>query len=116
VAAGATFAGFEMARQEGLSLEESRTVATLVLFGVAMWVLTIVARPLTRARIVLVAMMITLFVIVLSSYGLRQYFSLDLPRLVVCMAVIGIIAVAGALLEIGSRVSNWILVWWRSRH
>ena len=106
VAAGATFAGFEMARQEGLSLEECRTVATLVLFGVATWVLTIVARPLTRARVVLIASMIGLFLIVLSSAGLREYFSLDLPRLVVCMAVIGIIAVAGALLEIGWRVAE----------
>ncbi len=116
VAAAATFGGYELARQEGLSLEESRTVATLVLFGVGMWVLTIVARPFTRARVALVALMITLFVIVLSSPGLRNYFSLDLPRLVVCMAVIGIVAVAGALLELGWRVASWLSTWWHSNH
>jgi len=115
VAAGATFAGFEMARQEGLTLAESRTVATLVLFGVATWILAIVARPLTRARVVLISSMIALFLLVLSSAGMREYFSLDLPRLVVCMAVIGIIAVAGALLEIGWRAASWISAWWRSR-
>ena len=67
VAAAATFSGFELARNEGLSLEQSRTVATLVLFGVGMWVLSIVARPLTRARVALIALMITLFVLVLAS-------------------------------------------------
>jgi cation-transporting ATPase E len=116
VAAGATFAGYEMARQEGLSLDECRTVATLVLFGVATWVLTIVARPLTRARVAMIALMIGLFLIVLASPGRRTYFTLHLPGLVVCMAVIGIIAVAGALLELGSRVANWASSWWRSRH
>jgi cation-transporting ATPase E len=116
VAAGATFAGFEMARQEGLTLEESRTVATLVLFGVAIWVLSIVARPLTRPRVALIALMITLFVIAISSEGMRKFFSLDIPRLVVCMAVIGIIAVAGALLELGWRMSNWVSTWWRANH
>jgi cation-transporting ATPase E len=115
VAAAATFSGFEMARQQGLSLDESRTVATLVLFGVGMWVLTIVARPFTRPRIALVALMITLFLIVLSSPGLRQFFSLDLPSLVVCMAVIGIIALAGAALELGWRLASWLSTWWRNR-
>jgi cation-transporting ATPase E len=116
VAAGATYAGYEMARNEGLSLEQCRTVATLVLFGVGMWVLTLVARPLTRARIALIALMIGLFVLVLSSASARTYFSLDLPRLVVCLAVVGIIAIAGALLEVGWRVSNVISTWWRARH
>jgi cation-transporting ATPase E len=116
VAAAATFAGYEMARQEGLSLEECRTVATLVLFGVAMWVLTIVARPLTRPRIALIALMMTLFVIVLSSAGLREYFTLDLPSLVVCLAVVGIVSIAGAALEIGWRVAGLISTWWHARH
>jgi cation-transporting P-type ATPase E len=116
VAAGATFAGYEMAREEGLSLDECRTVATLVLFGVATWVLTIVARPLTRARVALITLMIGLFVIALALPGTRTYFSLDLPDLVMFMAVIGIVAVAGALLEIGWRVSSLVSAWWRSRH
>jgi cation-transporting P-type ATPase E len=116
VAAGATFAGYEMARQEGLSLDECRTVATLVLFGVATWILTIVTRPLTRARVALISLMIGLFLLVLALPGTRKYFSLDLPRFVVCMAVIGIIAVAGALLELGWRVSSWVSAWWRARH
>ncbi len=115
VAAVATFCGFELARQEGLSLDQSRTVATLVLFGVGMWVLTIVARPFTRPRVALVALMITLFLIVLASPGLRQYFSLEMPRLIVCMAVIGIIALAGAALELGWRLASWLSSWWRSR-
>jgi cation-transporting ATPase E len=115
VAAAATFFGFEMARDEGLSLAESRTVATLVLFGVAMWILSIVARPMTRPRVALIALMITLFGVVLVSPGMRTYFTLDLPRLVVVMAVIGIVAVAGAFLEIGWRVASLFAGWWRAR-
>lgn len=50
VAAAATFAGYALARDEGLALGPSRTVATLVLFGVGLWVLVIVARPLTTPK------------------------------------------------------------------
>jgi cation-transporting ATPase E len=106
VAAGATFAGYALARDEGLSLAQCRTVATMVLFGVGIWVLSIVVRPFTRARIALIALMIVLFVIAMLSENFRRYFALDIPRPLVFMAVIGVIAVAGALLEIGWRLAS----------
>ncbi|HEY2813841.1 MAG TPA: HAD-IC family P-type ATPase [Acidimicrobiales bacterium] len=116
VAAGATFAGYAMARDEGLTLSQCRTVATLVLFGVGIWVLSIVVRPFTRPRVALIALMVALFVIAIISGGFRKSFALDMPRLVVFMAAIGTIAVAGALLEIGWRVASVYSMKWRSGH
>ncbi len=55
VAAAATFGGYALAHDEGLGLGASRTTATLVLFGVGLWVLVIIARPLTTQRKALIA-------------------------------------------------------------
>jgi len=106
VAAAATFAGYALARDEGLELAESRTVATLVLFGVALWILAIVARPLTRPRLALVGAMMAAFVVAIVWPGFRTAFALDLPRRVVFMAAVGIVALAGAALEVGWRTAD----------
>ncbi len=56
VAAAATFAAYSLARSEpSTTLQSARTVATLVLAGVALWVLSILARPATRPRQWLIA-------------------------------------------------------------
>ena len=63
VAAAATFAAYSLARSEpSTSLESARTVATLVLAGVALWVLSILTRPANRARQWLIASMVALLV------------------------------------------------------
>ena len=54
----ATFVVYAFAREvEGVSLTESRTAAAIALLGVGLWVLVILARPFTPARVVLVAAM-----------------------------------------------------------
>ena len=112
VAAGATFAGYYLARAEpGTSLVEERTTAVVVLFLVAGWVLMILARPLTPERVVLLVAMGTAFVIAMSVPGLQDFFALRLPPTVVLFAAIGIGACAVGLLEIG-----WQTVEWRRRH
>src|SRR5437763_6601701 len=51
VAAAATFSAYAVARvQPDVDLTQARTTATLVLFSVGTWVLTILARPLTGPR------------------------------------------------------------------
>jgi cation-transporting ATPase E len=105
VAAAATFAGYALAREEGLSLGESRTTATLVLFGVGLWVLVLVARPLTPPKRVLISGLILAFLAGVIAPGFRRVFALELPRPVVLMAVIGVVAVAGALMELGLRAA-----------
>jgi cation-transporting ATPase E len=106
VAATATFFGYWLARDEGLDIRQARTTATFVLFGTAIWVLAIVVRPATTARIWLVVSMIGAFVLAVALSAFRMSFDLDVPRPIVVMAIIGIVACAGAVLEIGWRVAN----------
>ena len=105
VAAAATFAGYALARNEGLDLARSRTAATLVLFGVGLWVLVIVVRPLTRANSALITLLVLAFSCAVVAPGFRRVFALELPRPVVFMAVVGVVAAAGAVMELGLRVA-----------
>jgi magnesium-transporting ATPase (P-type) len=104
IAAAATFAGYALAREDGLPTAEARTVATLVLFGVGLCVLAIIARPLTRGRRALIAAMAAGFAVVLAMPAGRTLFALDLPRPLVAIAVVGLVAIAGGLMEAGRRV------------
>jgi cation-transporting ATPase E len=111
VAAAATFGGYYMAQSEGgISLVAERTTAVIVLFLVAGWVLMILARPLTRGRVALLAGMGVAFVAAMSIPGIKGFFELRLPPLVVVFAAIGIGAIAIGVLEGG-----WQIVEWRRR-
>jgi cation-transporting ATPase E len=102
VAAAATFAAYSMARSEpATSLESARTVATLVLAGVALWVLSILARPATRARQWLIASMVGLLVAALVVPWSREFFALTFPRPVLWLAGVGVAGLAGLALEGG---------------
>ena len=109
VAAVATFGGYGLARSEhGVSLDEARTVATVVLFAVAAWVLAILARPLNFWRGALVAASVAGFLLVASIGPTRDLFALDLPSVVVLFAAIGIAAIACGVLEAGWQLSGWV--------
>src|SRR5712691_9995274 len=58
IAAAATFGAFWLARAQGAHLDEQRTTASIVLLSVGLWILVILARPLTPLRGVLVGIMI----------------------------------------------------------
>lgn len=111
VAAVATFSGYAIAGQEaGVSLVEERTCAVIVLFLVALWVLVILARPLNEWKAVMLASMAVAFLVTLATPGLREYFELEMPPLIVTLAVIGVAAIAVAVLEL-----SWELVEWGRR-
>jgi cation-transporting P-type ATPase E len=102
VAAAATFAAYSLARSEPTtSLASARTVATLVLAGVALWVLSILTRPATRARQWLIASMVALLVAALGVPWSRQFFALTFPRPVLWLAGVGVAGLAGLALEGG---------------
>jgi len=102
VAAGATFAAYSLARSEpATTLQSARTVATLVLASVALWVLSILARPATRPRQWLIAAMVTLLVLTLAMPWTRDFFALELPRPVLWLAGVGVAGLAGIALEGG---------------
>jgi cation-transporting ATPase E len=110
IAAAATFAGYALARaQPGVGLGEERTVATVVLFLVGMWVLGILARPYTPFRRLLVGGMAAGFGIVLAIPALRHFFALDLPSLRTILVGLGTAGLACLLLELGWRASGWAI-------
>jgi cation-transporting ATPase E len=82
-------------------LASARTVATLVLAGVALWVLSILTRPATRARQWLIASMVGLLVAALVVPWSREFFALTFPRPVLWLAGVGVAGLAGLALEGG---------------
>ncbi len=109
VAATATFTTYVVATtSDNVSLDQARTMATIVLFCVATWVLSILARPWNWWRIGLVATMVALFVLVFEVPAASRYFALEPPNRTVVLAGFGIAAVACAVLEIGWRVFGWV--------
>ncbi|HEX6919287.1 MAG TPA: HAD-IC family P-type ATPase [Actinomycetes bacterium] len=109
VAAVATFTAYSLSRDEpGTSLTEARTAATLVLFGVALWILGILARPASPARRALVASMAAAFLLTLAVPAAREFFALDPPRALVWLAAVGVVALAGLALELGWRAAGWV--------
>jgi magnesium-transporting ATPase (P-type) len=109
VAAAATLGAYALARsQPGVTPPEARSTAVLVLFGVAMWVLGILARPLTVSRVLLVALMIASFMVIAATPALQSWFAVDPPPLLTTLAAVGVIALADALLELGWQVAQRI--------
>jgi cation-transporting ATPase E len=108
LAAVATMSAYGMARSQDVSQIEARTTATITLFVVAMWVLTILARPFTWWRFELVGSMVGLFVLALAVPWSRHFFALDAAPALITAAAIGIAAVAAGLLELAWQASGWL--------
>jgi cation-transporting ATPase E len=112
VAATTTFAAYALARDtEGVGQTEARTVATITLFMVALWVLSILARPASPWRAGLIAAMAIAFVLILSIPGLREFFAIDMPSRLVSLSAVGLAAMAGVALELGWQASGWVKDW-----
>jgi cation-transporting ATPase E len=105
LAAAATFSVYAVARHSGgVSVDQSRTVATLALVAVALWVLNLLARPITAPRAALFVAMVAGFAGVLAVAGVRHFFALQIPpgRVVGQAALIAAVAIAA--LEAGWRI------------
>lgn len=111
VAAAATFAAYALAVNEpGIPISEERTIATLVIAAIGLWVLAQLARPLDRGRRALVAGMAVGLAVAVALEPVRQFFALDFPRLIVVMSATGIVTLAILTLEAIDRVggSTWL--------
>ena len=100
IAAFATFTANAMARAHGATLEESRTVAVIVLTIVGLAVLAYLSRPLLSWKGALVALMAGAFVGVLLIPWFREFFMLDLPGLIIMAQSLGIAAIFVLMLEL----------------
>jgi cation-transporting P-type ATPase E len=101
VAAAATFAGYWIARSGEVSTDEARTCATIVLFCVGLWILALLARPMTNVRIMLLVAMGTAFVGALTIAGVRHFFALNSPPGDVLLSMAVVVGAAGFVLEVG---------------
>jgi cation-transporting ATPase E len=108
IAAASTLAAFAVARHYD-DLAVSRTAATITILLVGLWVLNLLARPITPPRAVLFLAMVGTFVVILGVSGLRDWFALNLPS-GASMWAAGIAAVCGiATLEAGWQLRQWRL-------
>jgi cation-transporting ATPase E len=110
VATLATFAGYWLADIEGSSIQESRTTATLILAAIGLFALGIVSRPLVPWKKGLIATMAGLLVLTMSFQFLRDFFALDLPRPVVLLSAVGIVALTGLVMVFALRAVGWARV------
>jgi cation-transporting ATPase E len=108
VAAASTFVAYAIARHYD-DLAQSRTAATITLLIVGLWVLNLLARPITPGRFLLFATMVGAFVLLIAVPAFRDFFALDLPS---APAMWGTILCSGAgvaTLEAGWQVRQWRL-------
>jgi len=91
LAATATFLGYSLATHEpGVTTIQAQTTAVMTLTFVGLLVLSIVAAPLNRWRLVLVWTMGALAVLAFVLPATQTFFALDPPPLTVWLASIGI--------------------------
>ncbi len=107
VATLATFAGYWLADLEGSTVAESRTTATLILAAVGLFALGIVSRPLVPWKKGLIATMSALLVLSMALPFARDFFALDLPRAVVLLSAVGIVAITGLVMVFALRAVGW---------
>ncbi|MFZ4585256.1 MAG: HAD-IC family P-type ATPase [Acidimicrobiia bacterium] len=110
VAGTATFVSYLLARNQGAATNEARTMATLTILIVAMWILTVLARPWAWWKIVLIAAMSGGLVLVWTMPFTRSFFALDLPSWNVASECVLVGVAAAALIE-----AAWWLDKWRKR-
>ena len=109
LAATVTYVAFDMSRDiSGVTLDMSRTMATLVLAGVGLWLLSVLMRPLTRLRAWVLAAMVMFIALIVAVPAGRAFFALSPPPAPVVLAGIGLVALAGAALEAAARLSGWL--------
>jgi cation-transporting ATPase E len=107
VAAGAVIAAYLIARhQPGVSTEEARTTAMLALLGVSLWLLVVLARPLTPLRWLLVAAMAGGCALIFAWPWAAQVLSLTPPSGSLLVWTLVVVGVGAVLIEVIWRVAG----------
>jgi len=108
LAAGlATYGAYEMAIAENVTLEQARTIATLVLAAVGIFALAIVSRPLLPWKKILIGSMIVFLMLLFFNGASQRFFELSLPRPVVLIAAIGVVSITGTVMMFTLRAVGW---------
>ena len=104
IAGGATLIAYFVADDVGLSLYEQRTMALIVLLACGIWILSLLSRPLNRAKGGIVALMCAGAAGALFIGPIRSFFAIHLPPAAQAVELTVIILSAGFLLEVAYRV------------
>ncbi|MBO0715192.1 MAG: HAD-IC family P-type ATPase, partial [Acidimicrobiales bacterium] len=97
--AAATLGAYALGRTTaGTTLTQARTLATLALFALGMWVLVLVARPLVGWHLGLLVLMALCMAGVLALPLARRLLSLEFPSVTVGLAAGGVVVVTIGLL------------------
>jgi cation-transporting ATPase E len=108
-AASATYLAYEQALSDDkTSTAEARTLATIVLSALALWILVILVRLGDQRQTWVVPVMAVCVLVFLVVPSWRSFFALDVPRSLVLLAGVGSAALAGMALEIGWKVTGWL--------
>jgi len=103
IAGAAAMSAYYVAYGANLRLAEGRTIVTMVLVILGLWVLSLLARPLTMVKAGLVLVMAGASGAMLGIGPVRRYFDLVVPPATQLAVITAIILVAGALLEVSYR-------------
>ncbi|MFB2555982.1 HAD-IC family P-type ATPase [Herbiconiux liangxiaofengii] len=95
IASAAVVASFAWL-SDWLPLAEARSLVTVTLFIVSLWVLSVLARPFSRARLVLIGSVTLAFALAFVVPLARDFFALEVPGLPGLGVAVGVGA-AGAL-------------------
>ncbi|MBJ7282960.1 MAG: hypothetical protein JHD40_07625 [Acidimicrobiia bacterium] len=93
------------AQSQGMNLTQERTLATLSLVVVGLWILTLLARPLTRGRYFLLLILVALLLLGAAVPFMSNFFAIEFASPAAVLETFLISALGCSVLE----------VWWRVR-
>jgi len=106
LAAIATYVAFDSSRDlPGVTLGMARTMATLVLSGVGLWILSLLMRPMTWERVGVLGSMVVSLIGVAVWPETRAFFGLSPLPAILLLAATGIVALTGLAFE----ATRWVL-------
>jgi cation-transporting ATPase E len=108
VAGAASYAAFELALNSGMSIGNSRTIATVVLVGIGLWVVGHVARPLTLWKVGLVVAMVGVGALAFAAPFGRVLYGLDVLNVRAWLECGAVTSIAVATLEGALRMGEWV--------
>jgi cation-transporting ATPase E len=112
IAAAAAFAAAALAQVYGyISVDQSRTMATLAVAAVGFAVLIILTQPFNWWKSLLVMSMIVAFALVISIPFFQDFFALDLPGLALIAQTMVVAGAAVVGLELLVRYTGWRHHW-----
>jgi len=105
--AAGTMASYILTRNAGADLQQSRTVATIVLTTMGLGVLVMLSRPLHWWRALIVFAMVGLLLTASVTPLVHQFLDFEFPPGTVLFESLGVAALCIALLAAGMKLTGW---------